>query len=59
VLERLPELGIDIDQMTNQLVDEGVEKFDKPFDTLMGTLKKRCSTAFQERLEPQEPGSGE
>ena len=38
VLERLPELGIGIDKMTQQLEDEGVEKFNQPFDKLMATL---------------------
>ena len=38
VLERLPELGISIDEVTQQLEDEGVEKFIKPFDKLMETL---------------------
>jgi transaldolase len=38
VLERLPELGITIDELTQQLEDEGVEKFIKPFDKLMKTL---------------------
>jgi hypothetical protein len=41
VLERLPELGISIDKVTQQLEDEGVEKFNKPFDKLMETLKGR------------------
>jgi transaldolase len=41
VLERLPELGISIDHVTRQLEDEGVEKFDKPFDKLMETLSQR------------------
>jgi transaldolase len=41
VLERLPELGIDIDEVTGQLEDEGVEKFTKPFDKLMETLAQR------------------
>jgi transaldolase len=39
-LERLPELGIDIDAVTQQLEDEGVEKFSKSFDKLMETLEK-------------------
>jgi hypothetical protein len=56
VLERLPELGVDIDHMTKQLEEEGVEKFDKPFDTLMDTLKKGSSTALQERADPWELG---
>jgi transaldolase len=41
LLARLPELGIDIDQVTRQLEDEGVEKFNKPFDKLMETLAQR------------------
>jgi transaldolase len=41
VLERLPELGIRIDKLTQQLEDQGVEKFDQPFDKLMETLAKR------------------
>ena len=41
VLERLSELGISIDKVTQQLEDEGVEKFNKPFDKLMETLKER------------------
>ena len=42
VLERLSELGIRIDQVTQQLEDEGVEKFNKPFDKLMETLASRA-----------------
>jgi transaldolase len=38
VMARLPELGISIDRVTQQLEDEGVEKFNKPFDNLMDTL---------------------
>jgi transaldolase len=41
VLGRLPELGIRIDNVTQQLEDEGVEKFNKPFDKLMQTLAQR------------------
>jgi transaldolase len=41
VLERLPELGISIDNVTRQLEDEGVEKFNKPFDKLMEILAQR------------------
>ncbi|MDD3275833.1 MAG: transaldolase [Kiritimatiellales bacterium] len=37
-LALLPVLGIDIDQLTQQLEDEGVEKFNKPFDALMTAL---------------------
>ena len=39
ILTRLPELGLDLDQATQQLEDEGVEKFNQPFDSLMATLE--------------------
>ena len=42
-MERLPELGIRIDKVTQQLEDEGVKKFDEPFDKLMETLTKKSS----------------
>jgi transaldolase len=38
VLDRLPNLGIDIDHVTQQLEDEGVVKFNKPFDKILQTL---------------------
>jgi transaldolase len=41
VLERLPELGISIDKVTQQLEDEGVDKINKPFYKLMATLGQR------------------
>lgn len=43
VLARLPELGIRIDEVTQQLEDEGVDKFNGPFDKLMETLVKKSS----------------
>jgi len=48
VLERLPELGIGIDKVTQQLEDEGVEKFNKPFDKLMETLAKTLPRQVKE-----------
>jgi len=41
LLKGLPELGIDIDQVTQKLEDEGVEKFNVPFDKLIASLAKR------------------
>ena len=38
IMERLPELGINIDKVTQQLEDEGVKKFNEPFDKLMEAL---------------------
>lgn len=45
VFESLPKLGIDIDEVTQQLEDEGVEKFNKPYDDLMKTLEKELGKA--------------
>jgi transaldolase len=44
-LDTLAELGIDIDEVTARLEREGVEKFVKPFDSLMETLKATAGTA--------------
>ncbi|HEX7563082.1 MAG TPA: transaldolase, partial [Bradyrhizobium sp.] len=41
ILAELAKLGIHIDDITQQLEDEGVEKFIKPFDKLMETLAQR------------------
>jgi transaldolase len=41
MLERLPELALSLDKVTQQLEDEGVEKFNQPFDKLMATLAQR------------------
>ena len=41
MLDRLPELGINLNSVTQQLEDEGVEKFSKYFDNLMETLEKK------------------
>jgi transaldolase len=40
VLDRLPELGVRIDTVTQQLEDEGVDKFSQSFDKLMAALEK-------------------
>jgi transaldolase len=41
VLEQLGALGIDIDDVTQQLEDEGVDKFIKPFEQLLAALRNR------------------
>jgi transaldolase len=43
VLERLPGEGIDLAAVTQQLEDEGVEKFIKPFDMLLESLQKKLT----------------
>ena len=41
ILAGLSKLGVGIDAITQQLEDEGVEKFNKPFDKLLETLAQR------------------
>ena len=40
VLRELAEVGIDIDEVTQRLEDEGIEKFNEPFDKLIETLER-------------------
>ena len=39
----LGELGIDLNDVTAQLLREGVESFTKSFESLMATLKKKIA----------------
>lgn len=50
LLQRLPELGLDLNEATQQLEDEGVEKFIKPYDSLMRSLEEKRTSALQEPL---------
>ena len=38
IIASLPELGIDLDQVMDELLEEGIDKFVKPFDKLMDSL---------------------
>ncbi|MDN5943432.1 MAG: hypothetical protein L0H94_16250, partial [Nitrospira sp.] len=46
-LRRLGEVGIDLDAATQQLEDEGIQKFIKAFDRLMKALKDKRAAAVQ------------
>jgi len=39
----LAELGVDIDKVTRQLEEEGIEKFNKPYDETMEALKQKAA----------------
>ncbi len=41
VLKQLKENGIDIDVVTQRLEDEGIEKFNKPYDKLLAGIEKQ------------------
>jgi transaldolase len=40
-LQKLAQLGIDLDQVTDDLLVEGVEKFAKPFEALFEAIKEK------------------
>jgi transaldolase len=40
-LEKLAQLGIDMDEMTRQLLDEGVRKFTESYDGLMEAIAEK------------------
>ncbi|MGH2538095.1 MAG: transaldolase family protein, partial [Candidatus Promineifilaceae bacterium] len=43
VLAQLPEQGVDLDAVCNQVLEEGIEKFDKPYRALMGAIGAKVS----------------
>jgi transaldolase/glucose-6-phosphate isomerase len=53
VLDHLPQVDVDLGEVTQQLEDEGVEKFNKPFDKLMATLEEERAAALKEPLDRQ------
>jgi len=45
LFESLPELGIDIDVVTRRLEDEGIDKFNQPFDKLLQQITAKSGAA--------------
>jgi transaldolase/glucose-6-phosphate isomerase len=58
-LKSLAELGIDLDELTQQLEDEGVEKFAKSFEDLHRVIEKKYARAHGELLDTQSMALGE
>ncbi len=53
VLEDLAKLQIDLDQVTQQLEDEGIAKFNKPYDGTMEALEKAREAAGNFRTKEE------
>lgn len=53
MLDRLSELGVDLDEATQKLEDQGIEKFNKPYDSLMQTLSVKKAEALREPADRQ------
>jgi transaldolase len=49
VLATLPELGIDLDRVTDELEDEGIQKFSQPFDQLLAALAPKTASVAARR----------
>jgi transaldolase/glucose-6-phosphate isomerase len=49
VLRSLPQLGLDLDRVTQELEDEGVQKFNQPYDELLCTLEGKRRQALDGR----------
>jgi len=59
MLHQLEKLDINLADVTQQLEDEGIEKFNKPFDRLLETLKKERAAALIEPVDRQSLALGE
>ena len=46
-MKRLAAIGIDFDRVTSDLVDEGIDKFVKPFDALLAALDEKRRTVVK------------
>ena len=51
ILKCLPEVGINLDRVTQALEDEGVDKFIKPYDLLMKRLSEKRAAFLREQRE--------
>jgi transaldolase len=40
-MDTLPKVGIDLDAVMDELLEEGIEKFVKPFNSLMDSLDEK------------------
>ncbi|HLJ20325.1 MAG TPA: transaldolase, partial [Stellaceae bacterium] len=52
VMADLERLDIDFQQVTKQLEDEGIQKFNQPFDAVMAELATKCEPYQRAELEP-------
>ena len=59
VLENLITLDINIDKITQELEDQGIEKFNKPYDSLMETLEKKRMSVLEEPIDVQRINLGD
>jgi transaldolase len=49
VIAELPQLGIDLDRVTDELEEEGIQKFSQPFDQLLAALAPKTAAVAARR----------
>ena len=52
LLEALPDYGIDLDQITRDVQEEGIEKFSDPFDELLAAIEEKRERFAAEEETP-------
>ena len=58
ILADLAEVGIDLDRVTDQLIEEGIRKFVDPYDKLMGVLARERARYLGDHAVRQEVAVG-
>jgi transketolase len=53
IMEQLAALGIDFESVTEQLLNEGIQKFIDPYVTLLDTLESRCQRYRNRKSVPE------
>jgi transaldolase/glucose-6-phosphate isomerase len=51
VLARLPELGINLEELTQHLEEDGAQKFKEPFAKLMQSIEKKRALAVEDQVD--------
>lgn len=51
VLRRLPELGLNLEELTQHLEEDGAKKFKEPFAKLMQSIEKKRALAVTEQVD--------
>ena len=51
VLARLPELGLNLDELTQHLEEDGATKFKEPFGKLLQSIEKKRALAVQDQVD--------
>lgn len=59
IIEQLPNLGIDLAEITQRLEEEGVDKFSKPFNQLLKIIEERRKEALSLPVNKMEYELGE